>query len=192
DGAASIGRPVYDAFAVVKAHRSIEDPILIDASGDSAAASTGRLGSALQSSLSSYSDRSLTISAPDAPINLDLGAGSFRLLPPYRGGYLLTVGSDYNIGAVGRLLDPQGQPVTLVSGTARELDQPEREPIAFFTNREGRFGVIGLAPGRWLLQTTGGAPLSYILEVPDTRDTLAAGDLPPRPVQGSGEERETR
>jgi outer membrane usher protein len=183
DGAASIGRPVHDAFAVVKAHRSIaDDAVLVDASGESAAASTGRLGSALQSSLSSYSDRSLTVSAPDAPVNVDLGAGSFRLLPPYRGGYLLTVGSDYNVSAVGRLLDPQGQPVTLVSGTATELAEPDREPIAFFTNRDGRFGVIGLAPGQWLLQTTGGAPLSYVLDIPDTQDTLAAGDLHPRPV----------
>jgi outer membrane usher protein len=89
DGAASIGRPIYDAFAVVKAHGSIgNDAVLVDANGDSVAATTGRLGSALQSSLNSYSDRSLTVSAPDAPINLDLGAGSFRLLPPYRAGYL--------------------------------------------------------------------------------------------------------
>lgn len=176
DGQATIGRPVYDAFALVKAHRSIADEaILVDATGDSASASTGALGSALQSSLSSYSDRSLTVSAPEARINLDLGAGSFRLFPPYRGGYLLTVGSDYNVSVVGRLLDESGQPLPLVSGTAAELANPGREPIAFFTNRDGRFGMVGLAPGEWRLTTVTG--LAYDLRIADSQDTVAAGDL---------------
>ena len=180
DGAVTVGRPVYDAFALVKAHRSIGDEaILVDASGDSAAASTGALGSALQPSLSSYSDRSLTVSAPEAPINLDLGAGSFRLLPPYRGGYLLVVGSDYNVSAVGRLLDEAGQPVALVSGTATELAHPEREPVPFFTNRDGRFGLVGLAPGAWRLQTVGTDGRTYEIRIPETRDTIVAGDLRP-------------
>jgi outer membrane usher protein len=176
DGEATIGRPVFDAFALVKAHPSIaENAILVDANGDSASASTGALGSALQSSLSSYSDRSLTISAPDAPINLDLGAGSFRLFPPYRGGYLLTVGSDYNVSVVGRLLDESGQPAALVSGTATELAHPEREAVPFFTNRDGRFGLVGLAPGDWRLATVTG--LTYTLQIGETQDTVSAGDL---------------
>lgn len=184
DGAVAIGRPVYDAFALVKAHPAIGDnAVLVDANGDSAAASTGILGSALQNSLSSYSDRSLTVSAPEAPINLDLGAGSFRLFPPYRAGYLLTVGSAYNVSAVGRLLDEQGQPAALVSGTAVELAHPDREPIAFFTNRAGRFGIVGLAPGDWRLETSTGG-LIYEIRVPDTRETVAAGDLNPRSSAG--------
>jgi outer membrane usher protein len=181
DGAVTVGRPVYDAFALVKAHSSIGDnEILVDATGDSASASTGVLGSALQPSLSSYSDRSLTVSAPEAPINLDLGAGSYRLMPPYRAGYLVKVGSEYNISAVGRLLDQAGQPVPLVSGTATELAHPDREPIAFFTNRDGRFGIIGLAPGEWRLQTVGTPGQTYLLRVPETQETVAAGELKPR------------
>lgn len=180
DGEVTIGRPVYDAFALVKAHRSIGgEAILVDANGDAAAASTGALGSALQPALSSYSDRSLTVSAPEAPINLDLGAGSFRLMPPYRGGYLLVVGSDYNVSVVGRLLDETGQPVALVSGTATELAHPEREPVPFFTNRDGRFGLVGLAPGAWRLQTVGANARTYEVRIPETRDTLATGDLTP-------------
>ncbi len=190
DGAATIGRPVYDAFALVKAHRAIGDEaILVDAAGNSAAASTGALGSALQPSLNSYSERSLTVSAPEAPINLDLGPGSFRLFPPYRAGYLLVVGSDYNVSAVGRLLDEAGQPLALMSGTATELAHPEREPIAFFTNRDGRFGMVGLAPGVWRLETVGAVGLTYEVRIPETRDTVAAGDLRPTASGVEGAER---
>jgi outer membrane usher protein len=187
DGEATIGRPIYDAFALVKAHRSIgDDAVLVDATGDSAAASTGALRSALQPSLNSYSERSLTVSAPDAPINLDLGPGSFRLLPPYRAGYLLTVGSDYNISAVGRLLDEAGRPLVLVSGTATELAHPEREPIAFFTNRDGRFGIVGLAPGVWRLETVGAAGKTYEVRFSETQETAAVGDLLPGPPSAGG------
>ncbi len=103
----------------------------------------------------------------------------FRLLPPYRGGYLLVVGSDYNVSAVGRLLDEAGQPVALVSGTATEFAHPEREPVPFFTNRDGRFGLVGLAPGTWRLQTVGSDGRTYEIRIPETRDTLAVGDLRP-------------
>lgn len=180
DGAVSIGRPVYDAFALVKAHRSIRDhEVLVDPTGDSAAASTGALGTALQPSLASYSDRSLIVSAPEAPINLDLGAGAFRLFPPYRAGYLLMVGSDYNVSATGRLLDAEGQPVSLVSGTARELDHPDREPLALFTNHDGRFGLVGLAPGRWRIELAGAEGLAYEIEIAPDAEVLRLGDVRP-------------
>ncbi|WP_156457498.1 fimbrial biogenesis outer membrane usher protein [Altererythrobacter sp. Root672] len=180
DGAATVGRPIYDAFALVKAHRAIRDnEILVDPTGDSASASTGALGTALQPSLSSYSDRSLIISAPEAAINLDLGQGAFRLFPPYRAGYLLTVGSDYNVSATGRLLDAAGQPVSLVSGTAHELAHPDREPLALFTNRDGRFGLIGLAPGRWRIELVGAEGAVYEIEIPADQDIIQLGEVRP-------------
>lgn len=179
DGALAIGRPIHDAFALVKTHRSLEGTeVLVDPTGDSAAASTGALGTALQPSLSSYSDRSLLVTAPDAPIDADLGPGSFRLLPPYRGGYLLTVGSDYNVSAVGRLLASNGEPVPLVSGLAYEVGGPDREPVSFFTNREGRFGLIGLAPGRWRLELPT-ANADYVIVVPEGETSVHLGDVAP-------------
>jgi outer membrane usher protein len=179
DGAFTVGRPIHDAFALVDAHRSLrEHEILVDPSGESALASTGALGTALQPALSSYSDRSLVVAAPEAPIALDLGAGAFRLLPPYRAGYRLTVGSDYNVSAVGRLLTTGGDPVALLSGLATELAAPEREAVPFFTNRDGRFGLTGLAPGRWRLSLpqTGAA---YEIVVPEEEASVRLGDLSP-------------
>lgn len=179
DGAATVGRPIHDAFALVKAHRSLgESEVLVDPSDDTAVATTGALGTALQPNLSSYSDRSLLVSAPEAPYDLDLGAGSYRLLPPYRGGYLLTIGSDYNVSAVGRLLTASGDPLALVSGFAHEVAEPDREPIAFFTNRDGRFGLTGLAPGSWRLALAG-AEAEYTIEVPPGERTVSLGEVTP-------------
>lgn len=182
DGAFSIGRPIQDAFAIVRAHPSLKGAdIFIDESGDSYTARTGRLGTAIQPSLSSYSERNVLTTAPDAPLGLDLGEGSFRLLPPYRGGYKLTVGSDYMVSVVGRLIGTDGQPLSLVAGQAVEAAHPDREPIPLFTNAAGRFGATGLAPGRWTIVMADADKTSYDLVIPPaTTATIAAGDLLPK------------
>jgi outer membrane usher protein len=183
DGTFSVGRPIQDAFAVVRAHPSLRgEDILIDASGKTSTANTGALGSAVQPSLSSYSERNLQVTAPDAPLGANLGEGSFRLLPPYRGGYRLTVGSDYMVSVVGRLLGANGEPIALIAGSAVEEAHPEREPVPLFTNSTGRFGATGLAPGRWRITLTDTDKTSFDLVIPKNANaTIAAGDLRPRP-----------
>ncbi|MDO9369435.1 MAG: fimbrial biogenesis outer membrane usher protein [Sphingopyxis sp.] len=182
DGSVSIGRPVQDSFAIVRAHPALEGAdIFVDANGRFSTANSGALGTALQPSLSSYSERNLLVTAPDAPLGTDLGDGSFRLLPAYRSGYKLTVGSDYMISVVGRLLGTNGQPVALVAGSAMEEAHPEREPVPLFTNAAGRFGATGLAPGRWRITLSDPGGTQYDMMVPNNVDrTTAAGDLTPK------------
>lgn len=182
DGSFSIGRPIQDSFAIVRAHPSLEGTdIFIDANGRFSTANSGALGTALQPSLSSYSERNLLVTAPDAPIGTDLGEGSFRLLPAYRSGYRLTIGSDYMVSVVGRLLGEDGQPIALVAGVAEEEAHPEREPVPLFTNAAGRFGASGLAPGRWTIKLNDPDRTQYQLIVPEGSErTIAAGDLVPK------------
>jgi outer membrane usher protein len=160
DGGFSVGRPIFDSFAIVRSHRSLKNSeVLVDPGAAGTTAYTGVLGAATHPNLGSYSERTLTVDAPSAPAGADLGQGTFRLLPPYRSGYLLTVGSDYNVTALGRLLNADGEPLALVSGQAIEISKPGREPVTFFTNRDGRFGIAGLAPGQWRLEIGGEAAM---------------------------------
>ncbi len=181
DGAWSIGRPIQDAFALVEAHRSLRSAgVIVDPVGESASAETGRLGTALQPGLGSYSERTLVVSAPEAPIGADLGEGTFRLLPPYRAGYRLRVGSDYNVSVVGRLIGARGEPVRLVSGSAVELARPEREPVTLFTNADGRFGVSGLAPGRWRITMLDPDRTIFEIEIPEgSEGAISLGEVKP-------------
>ncbi|HZV84126.1 MAG TPA: fimbrial biogenesis outer membrane usher protein, partial [Brevundimonas sp.] len=174
DGAVSVGRPIFDSFAIVRGHRSLEGAeILVEPTPLGYEASTGALGTAITPNLPSYSAQTITINAPDAPVGADLGTGAFRVFPPYRSGYLLTVGSDYSFSAVGTLVGLDGAPLALVSGTATEVGAPDREPITLFTNRAGRFGLSGLRAGRWRLDMLGEEPATYYIDVPET----AAGVL---------------
>lgn len=168
DGTVSIGRPIYDAFAIVKPHKSLKRAdVLVDPTPFGFSADTGTLGVGTMPGLSAYSERTLTVDVKDAPPGTDIGQGSFKLFPPYRGGYLLTVGSDYNVTALGQMIDADGQPVSLVSGTATELAHPEKQKITVFTNREGNFGATGLAPGKWRLEMLDDKKSVFIITIPD-------------------------
>lgn len=179
DGVFSMGRPAFDSFAIVRAHRSLKGAdVAVDPAPLGATAHTGAWGTALYPGLSSYSERTIVVDAPGAPVGIDLGQGTFRLFPPYRAGYLLTVGSDYSVTVVGRLRTSSGEPVSLVAGTATELAKPEREPVTLFTNAEGRFGATGLAPGRWRIVMLDPEKSAFEIEIPkDAEGIIRIGDL---------------
>ncbi len=180
-GEVSIGRPIYDSFAIVKPHQSLKvDSVLVDPSTWGYTASTGMLGVATMPSLSSYSDRTVTVDVEGAKAGVDIGQGSFKLFPPYRSGYVLEVGSDYHFTALGTMLDVDGQPVSLVSGKAVELAHPERPAVTVFTNRQGRFGATGLAPGQWRLEMLDTKNSVYVITVPKDADgVVRLGDITP-------------
>ncbi len=181
DGVASIGRPIYDSFAVVKPHASLTTAnVIVDPSSYGYAASSGALRAATMPSLSSYSERTVTVDVEGAPAGVDIGQGSFKLFPAYRSGYVLEVGSDYHLTAMGTMLDIDGLPVALVSGTATQLAHPDHPAVTLFTNRQGRFGATGLAPGQWRLQMLDDKKSTYIITVPaDAEGVVRLGDITP-------------
>lgn len=186
DGAWSVGRPVYNSFAVVKRHESLRGAdVYVNPSEFGYTANTGRLGTALETNLSSYSERTITVEAVGAPAGYDIGAGSFRVLPPHRGGYLLEVGSDYSVTALGRLIGADGQPISLIAGRAIQVNGPaDREPVVLFTNRVGRFGASGLAPGVWRIEMNDPNKSVFVVTVPEnTEGVFDAGEL--RPSEGN-------
>ena len=153
DGAVAIGRPIYDSFAIVKPHDSLSEAnVVIEPTRFGYVAETGAQGTATMPSLSSYSERTVTVDVENAAPGVDIGQGTYRLFPAYRSGYALEVGSDYNVTALGTMRDVDGELVSLVAGTATQIGNPEKEPVTVFTNRQGRFGATGLAPGRWRIE----------------------------------------
>lgn len=181
DGAVSIGRPIYDSFAIVKPHKSLAGgDVIVEPTPFGYTANSGALGAATMPSLSSYSQRTVPVDVANGPVGVDIGQGSFRLFPPYRSGYVLEVGSDYNVIALGTMLDRNGQPVSLVAGQATELAHPDRAPITLFTNRQGRFGATGLAPGQWRIEMLDQEKSVYVVTIPDdTTGVIRLGDITP-------------
>ena len=186
DSQFALGRYLTDSFAIVAAHPSLRDaqvsaPIYLgDRLGGREIARTGALGPALVP-VSSYSHESLPFEVPDAPAGYDLGAGNFALYPWLDSGRVFVVGSEFNVTAVGTLLDERGQPMVLLSGVARRLNDPKSRGVQVFTNRAGRFGATGLAPGTWRISFADGH--QYDMVITKEQGSLAQlGEL--RPIAG--------
>lgn len=173
DGAVSVGRPIYDSFAVVSPHKSLKTAdVVVEPSAYGYTANSGKLGAATMPNLSSYAERTVAVDVPQAPAGVDIGLGSYKLYPAYRSGYKLEVGSDYHFTAIGEMVDVDGQPVSLVAGKATEIAHPERPSVTMFTNRQGRFGATGLAPGQWRLEMLDEKKSTYLITVPDDAEGI--------------------
>jgi outer membrane usher protein len=173
DGAFGVSRPIYDSFALVRSHKSLKGAaVYVEPRDEFFSARSGLLGGAVSPELSAYSPRVLTFDVPDAPPGYDLGAGAAQVLPPYRSGYLITVGSDYFVTAVGELRDTTGQPLRLWVGQAVELARLERSPIRIFTNATGRFSIQGMRPGRWRVEADAASSTVYVIDVPAEAEGL--------------------
>lgn len=181
-GRFAVGRPINDGFVIVQPYAGARDvTVEVEPSPEGYYARSGLMGPALYGQISAYSPRTVIYDAPEAPPGFDVGQGAIRTLAPYRAGYLVTVGSDYGVTAIGRLLKPDGQPLALIAGVAVEQGGEGRR-VEVFTNRAGSFGAGGLKQGRWRIEMPGEIPLNYDLIVPETPDGVARiGDL--RPVQ---------
>lgn len=179
DGSFALSRPIFDSFAMVRAHESLDGaPVHIDPRDGKYSARSGIFGPAVEPNLSSYSDRVITYDVPEAPLGYDLGEGNIRTYPPYRAGYLITAGSDYSVTAIGQLLDQNGDPVALLSGRAVEIGGEDRPAITIFTNRAGNFGIQGLRPGRWLITMPTEPPGSIEIEISaDEQGVVRLGTL---------------
>ena len=177
----AIGRPIYDSFAILQPHPSLHGAqVVVDPSEDGRLAESGLLGAALLNDLGSYSIRTIIYDVPKAPAGYDIGQGSLLVQPPYRSGYKVVVGSDYSVTVIGRLLDADGTPISLLAGKAYDLDDPKHAPVVMFTSRDGRFGAQGLRAGRWRIEMPTQPVAKFIITVPKGATGLyRTGDLKP-------------
>jgi outer membrane usher protein len=167
DDHVAVGRPVSDSFAIVIPHESLENAALRVGGDDKhVRPSSDRVGPLLVSDLPSYSDSQLPVAADDAPAGYDIGAGVFNMRPNYKSGYVLQVGSEYSITALGTL-EAEGKPLSLLSGLAKEQDVPNPHKVVVFTNAAGRFCAEGLKAGRWRVEMIGDPPKCFELRIPE-------------------------
>lgn len=180
-GRLAVGRPILNSFALVGTAANLGDRTVSigPSKGDEEARSDWLMPASVWD-LSPYSPRRLTYDIDRLPVGYDLGAGAFDINPPYKSGYDLTVGSAYNVTAVGTLFDSRGEPVALSVGEAEDLSGSGKRTIGVFTNRAGRFVAQGVGPGRWRLRMDTTPPLEFELNVPtDSVGLFRAGDLRP-------------
>jgi outer membrane usher protein len=174
DGHFALSRPINDSFALAVPHSTLKGHSVVvePRKNGHFLGESGILGGAVDPSLTSYFERVVSYDVPDAPTGYDLGSGNIRIKPPYRSGYLITAGSEYSVNLTGTLFNSEHEAISLMSGTAIELDRLERAPLTVFTNRAGRFAIQGMRPGRWKIEFPGSKPMIAVIEVPAKAEGL--------------------
>ncbi len=166
DGAWGVGRRIANGFALITPHESLQGSPVVVGEAESHVAESDWLGPAVVPSASPYRQTRVSYDAPGAPAGYDLGSAAFDMKAPYKAGYNLTAGSAYTVTAMGTLLDAEGQPLPLLAGEAREANKEKGRKVELFTNRAGRFGAQGLAPGKWIIEMpTDPEPSHYVIEI---------------------------
>jgi outer membrane usher protein len=169
DGQFAIGRPVSDAFAIVDTHENLgKRQVIVDPGANDRGdrARSGALGPALVSDLGSYNISRLGVAVDDLPVGYDLGTGILEYFAPYRGGYASEVGSGRNASAFGLAMATDGQPLGLARGIATSVDDADFGEQPVFTNRAGRFGLLGLVPGKTYKVIFSEGGISFVIKVP--------------------------
>lgn len=181
DGAFAIGRPVTGGFAIVEPHSALADKTVVAGTDSAEIARSDALGAALIPDISTYMPNHVSLEVEDLPLGYDLGSDGAHFFSPYKAGHKVTLGNAYSVTAMGTLLDREGKPLALIAGEAWEEGAPDGRRVELFTNRTGRFGAQGVAPGRWIIEMpSAGGPLRYALEVSEgTQGFFKAGTLRP-------------
>lgn len=152
DGVFAWSRPVTGSFAIVAPSTGLEGQrVVVNATSVGAGGAIDGLGPAVLPDLQPYALMNVRVQAPELKLGTSLGQENYSLRPTYRSGALIRVGAEGTVFLRGRL-HAGGAPVALSAGTLRSVSRATAAPMPFFTNRTGRFVLIGLEPGTYALQ----------------------------------------
>lgn len=151
DGHWGLSRPVNGSFALIVPNQSLKgQQVGINPNGTGGyIAKTDGLGAAVVPDLQSYQTSTLRIDVPQLPVGYDIGATNYTVLPTYKSGTLIRVGTDATVFLRGILLDPTGTPIALQTGEIASLSDAAWKSKTLFTNKAGRFALLGFKPGRY-------------------------------------------
>ncbi|MGA1622409.1 MAG: fimbria/pilus outer membrane usher protein [Synechocystis sp.] len=172
DGAWGIGPPVQDSFVIVAPHPALRDyDIEINPLGDGAQAYADWLGSGVLSNLTAYRVSQVRVDAPDLPLGADLGPASYNVLPSYKSGTLIRVGSDATVIIRGQLFDADKQAIALKTIEIVNRDDPT-QTVTILTNRAGKFASEGFKPGNYEGRVIGNEALGFTFSIPPQQTGL--------------------
>jgi outer membrane usher protein len=194
DSNVALSRPVADSFAMVVPRANLRGRTVgVDPVEGSYTARADALGPGVVPELQSYVQRSFTVDVPDLPLGYDMGPDLYTVVPGYKSGTVIRVGTDATVLLGGVLEGAGGAPISLEAGEVLSLDEPGRKPQLFFTNRKGKFRLEAMKPGRYEMRLYAHPESSITLTIPEGQAgfyDLGSVRLPPavRPDGGRPEQ----
>lgn len=167
DGHFGWSRPVNNSFALIVPTKNIKgQKIGVNPSISGYTAHADNLGPGVVPELQPYQVSTLQIDVPDLPLGFDVGPTAYTLLPSYKSGTLIQIGTDATVFVRGRLLDAKGEPFALQVGEVVSLSDPNWPTVTLFTNQAGKFALQGLKSGQYEIRLESNQQNRIRFEVP--------------------------
>ncbi|HKK49754.1 MAG TPA: hypothetical protein VJ932_11700, partial [Alkalispirochaeta sp.] len=168
----ALSRPIRDSFVLVTPRPQVAGyRIPIRGSGGGLTAIVDG-GPAVIPDLRGYRATTISADATYLPDGFSVGDGRYSFTPGYRSGYHVVIGSASSVYVRGRLVDGAGEPIALEAG---EVIASDGSTISFFTNQDGEFEILELAPGEFRLQLYSDPAAESVFAVPE--DVVGRYDL---------------
>lgn len=165
----ALSRPVTDSFILVKPELALKGETVELNPHDNGRyeAKSDWMGAAVIPELVSYRYTMLHLGLNQVPPGVGPIQENYLILPTYKSGLSLHVGTESFVSLKGALFDADSKPVGLWSGEIKSLTDPSWKESTFFTNSEGRFTLEGLKPGRYEVRSYENAKEKFELTVPE-------------------------
>jgi outer membrane usher protein len=184
----ALSQPVRNSFAIVKGKEGLAGVgMKIDPYGkNQSKAQSSWISPAVLVDMPNYQLRNITIEPINPPLGVTPEDMTFPLLSTYKSGFLLELGKERTIFAIGRLVDNQQVPLANMPIEIRridDLDNLEEKLVSTFTSRTGRFQMPEIKPGYYEIRPTSATQLgSVIVDIVETdKDIYRLGDLVVQP-----------
>lgn len=169
DGHWAWSRPITDSFAMIVRRANLRSQVLqVNPTGNGASARADGAGNAVLPGLQPYSIATVQINAPSLPVGYEVGQRQFSLLPTYRSGTAIYVGTEGTVFLRGILVDQNRAAIALQAGSIVSLSDTHWASVTLFTNQAGRFAVTGLKPGRYEIHLNTQSGVAQF-EIPESR-----------------------
>ncbi|MFH1429490.1 MAG: fimbria/pilus outer membrane usher protein [Candidatus Margulisiibacteriota bacterium] len=175
DGHFAFSSPIRNGFVLFYPHPELEG---IEIGFNRSDAKIDGFGAAVIPDLDPYRENSIMVKADNIPLGVDIGQQLYRLFPGQNSGFAIQVGAPGKVIVTGQMLDKNGNPMKLKSCRIFSPDNKDIQAATFFTNRKGKYQIIGLQPGNYRIQVFGLDAEDIIFNIPaGTKGLYKASDL---------------
>lgn len=202
-GTLAVARPVAGSFAIVQPAVASGTAVMLNPQETQTKTTyegkSSWMGPAVLSELNPYMNR--TVNA-DMVRKEDLERETFVVQPTYKSGTRVVVGKKASVTVTGYLKDADNKPLEYAGGRvapqagdiepAAGTDDVPRVPVMVFTNKDGKFTLGHMAPGRYTLVLNGNGQTTLDFDVPENVESVDLGEKqlevrPGRVLATSGE-----
>ena len=149
-----ISRPMSDSFIMVSKDKSLKEyTIGVNPSKSKGyQAKADMFGPAIISAVPNYQSQTICVDTSTLPLGLDIGPSSYKVMPLYKSGFHIKLKRRSFVVISGMLTNTKGTPIELQAGNLIPNEETTLSSLPFFTNRKGKFEIMGIIPGEYTIQ----------------------------------------